>query len=348
MQTNNNTRKNSNRVSRYDYSFSTADVKGLRKILRGQGHLIVVQNTGVILAQPEQYALLFDLAKTKIVTVKRKENFSRRPRLTREEVLSETLRGRLKLIHENFLSIIGWNYNRYIKAIVASDEASINIGRGSSSEKDWNYYAKSYGYPKTYKNAGIYFSAPGVVEIEPVRGKKIQIAKTFSIKEMATIARSQVLSGALLDMELYGITLRNGVVERYNAQGEKTGIAVLIRLVNGQEVWEHGKTFADIKRERDTKNAILRAAELKKAHSLEMERAKRLVLRCVKNAEARFEDARAVGYCQAGIESFCNRHGYDVKSKLTLAQLRQHNETYALQNFIAERCAVQIIQRQHA
>ena len=134
----------------------------------------------------------------------------------------------------------------------------------------------------------------------------------------------------LLPGDMYAIEVHSGVFNRYAPSGIATGLAVVMPnpYKPGTMYYEHGRDMHEIKEEYRRKLDIAQLSAKAEAIKKESARAVRLIVRIVKNSPVSFADARAVGYCRAGIESFCNRFGYSFSEtgSIQFGDLAKHPE----------------------
>jgi hypothetical protein len=120
---------------------------------------------------------------------------------------------------------------------------------------------------------------------------------------------------------------------RYDADGRVTGIAVPMPrdLRRRWGRWEHGRDEAECSREIGAKRAILDEEEAERRQQRQRQRAARLVLRLAPNAEVRYEDARSVGACDAGIRGWAATHGItDLSATVPLSLVARNEPVWGL------------------
>ena len=88
------------------------------------------------------------------------------------------------------------------------------------------------------------------------------------------------------------------------------------------------KSLEDAKRGYDRKLKILKQEEIAAKNAAKIERRARLIVRLCGNALATIADAKAMGYCMAGIRAFQERHG--IGDTATLLQLIKTGESAAV------------------
>lgn len=147
---------------------------------------------------------------------------------------------------------------------------------------------------------------------------------------------------------VYGIRTTGGMYKMYDINKKHITNAFLLEM-NGKnsKYWEHGANKAEILAERDRKKAIQiaylkakEAAELKKAADLALktkkERFIRLAKKLINNIDVTYDDARAVGYCNAGIMNFIETHLHGKKIA-KVGVLKRFKQTERLVNATYEK-----------
>lgn len=204
--------------------------------------------------------------------------------------------------------LIAWDV---LRGIAQGCEASAKKSARSyirSKHADWVTHVKSspgvvrYGgsrgcYPLHYTN-------PGVVA-RPLAGGDVAV----DVYDYTGVVRNTVVIpgrhvprltiNGQLSRDVYAIHRHRGVVQRFDAAGKSVGYAV-----QTDYGWEHGATMAEIKREIAHKRQIAEAKKLQAQKTARQLRATRLIVRLCRNMALNFEDARAVGYCVAGINDW--------------------------------------------
>jgi hypothetical protein len=208
--------------------------------------------------------------------------------------------------------LLAYSYHRHITPLFASSRAEIVWGRAPVPVTDWHAYSKSYGRPANYVNAAYevgYTAGEPVVILHSARGKTLQVP---------LVPGADYSHPSLLDGDLYAIEKRPGIVLRYSLKDGITGYAVHYPTTQGLEAyWEHGATLDECRRERERKLALARVAQIQGRAA----RKARLIARLCGALTCTVDDARAVGYCRAGIDAFCARYGL-LGGAATVTQLR--------------------------
>jgi hypothetical protein len=229
------------------------------------------------------------------------------------------------------------SYHAHISPIYQSSRASINIGQ-AEQQKSWS--GKSYHYPPAvWTDAGV------TVTLDAERGPIATIHTSRDKNIPLPILRDVTYNhDALLDGELYARE-RHGIIERYDAKDRKTGIAMRIPAMAGlSETYEHGKDITECRAEYERKLQIRREKAIALLHNTDYraKRKARLVARLCGRLTCTIDDARAVGYCRAGIDAFRRRYG--LGETATVAELRRTHDAQALRvvAYAASRAAVAV------
>ena len=235
----------------------------------------------------------------------------------------------------NLALTIAEAWHRNVKPLYLSGNATVTYGAGTHPQEEYGVYSKawhrSHG-PARWVNAGVTRDpSTGLVTIYPVRGRPILLDTPRSLLP-STLAPTS----ALLDGDVWGTVDRNGTVTRYDLNSRPTGVAVRVSPPSHHHWWEHGATVEECRKEaarkillnrararenaaRDREYAVAHAAANREA-ALRLRRA-RLVLALCRRAVATVEDARALGYCAAGIRAFRERHGLTTVETVPLRVL---------------------------
>ncbi len=231
-------------------------------------------------------------------------------------------------------------YHARIAPIYQSSRATIEYGPAQDMV-DWDAYSKAYRHPARWRNPGVtarYSQERGpVAEIETSRGKGVVIS----------IHRHVVYGHpALLDGDLYAIE-RHGVIERYNPNDQKTGVALRIPAMAGEaETFEHGADIAECRAEYERKMEMRRQKALQLLHDPDYRRQRkaRLIARLCGGLACTVEDARSLGYCRAGIDAFRDRYG--LMDTATASQLRATGNPSAVR--VISVAASRVVGKRHA
>lgn len=138
-----------------------------------------------------------------------------------------------------------------------------------------------------------------------------------------------IVSGpALLDGDLCALRPRYAGAGdywiRYAADGRRTGVCVPMPapLQTRYGRWEHGRKLAECRAEIAAKRRIVAAHPTLVAASYQRRmRAAQLLARLSRRLTASFDDARAAGYCRAGITAWAERRGLSLDTRVPLARL---------------------------
>jgi len=223
---------------------------------------------------------------------------------------------------------VGRAYHSRVASLYQSQRADVCYGRGGERESDNTIYRGAYkGWYASWQHAGSRIEGEQII-LENYRGTP-KATIPLPVDAARTRVRFQRKLGAswlLLDGDLWAVE-RHGVMERYGlTRGRfvRTGYAVRMTLLESTggltEYWEHGATLDDVRREREAKAAGLRQA--KASVPYKTQRMARLIARRCGQLAVSAADARSVGYCDAGIRGFCQRHELDPEGQTTVAQLR--------------------------
>lgn len=236
---------------------------------------------------------------------------------------------------------IGVAFHNRIANLYTSSRASVVYGHGGQKETDWNAYAKSYGFPANWQNAGAYitgYGKSGRIVLETSRGTK-KAELPMPPKGAVISLHRGLIHGDLFLIERkigdvrvatrYGPVMRNRIAVGYR----KTGVAVCFSLTpeqseygvfpNGHNTtyWEHGKTIEECRREFARKAELTVQKIAEKKTSAKIQRAAALIARLCGNLTVTHADARAVGYCEAGIAGFAQKHDLSP-DQVTIQRLR--------------------------
>lgn len=145
-------------------------------------------------------------------------------------------------------------------------------------------------------------------------------------------AASSVSTRGLLPGDLYSVERSGGVLTRYDARQNITGVSVpLPELLREQYgLWEHGLTYADCGHEIGRKLSITRANFKSERVSDPDRRAARLLAR-LSTAPVVLADARAAGFCHAGIAAWCTARGIDSSATVAVRTLARDDDPQARQ-----------------
>ena len=202
----------------------------------------------------------------------------------------------------------------------------------------------SYGYAWTTTTASGERQADGAIRVTVCRTGSVSISAPAKHWESISAA-SDVLAGG----GIFAIRRAHGW-DCYSATS-LVGVAIpvtdaAVKSRWGQ--WEHGKTVAEAQAEIVRKQAILAAekietdrrnaeanlrqiaAEAEAAKQQRIDRAARLLARIGTKTTVGYDDARAVGACDAGLKAFAERIGLPLDSRLTLADVCKLEPTWAV------------------
>ena len=283
---------------------------------------------------------------------------------------------RMKKTLRQLAVLIGNYHHTNIKPLYSSRRASVVYGEASAGV-DYNAYSKSYGHAARWMNAGARIETRDghrVIVLQNHRGKDVA---TYPARELFTLYITKRLSHAgTLDGDLYIVPTmkRNGHTtrgDRYRydekrGQFVKSGIAVEFDKPDGTgKYYEHGKTYRACVAEHARKwghyqheqyQAQQRrdANELQRQQNAKIKRAARLIAKLCPKLRVTFEDARAVGYCSAGIEAYCKRRHLptDATDAATIRRAEAINPVQAhapngekVIQYAAQRAATEMLRR---
>lgn len=229
------------------------------------------------------------------------------------------------------------SFHDRVKNLYTSDRASIVYGHGGHDGYDGDAYSKTYrskfGGAK-WKDAGArveYADHPkqrgaGTIVIETARGTEVA-------RLPLPADRDSIVFSGLLDGDLWAVRrvlCGREILTRFGLRRKKlarTGLAVWVPTgtnEKGQKVghWEHGDTIGAIKAEIRHKEEVRRKEAEAKALSEREQRFARLVAAICPRLVVTYDDARACGYCAAGIQGFQERFGLAGRTETTAAELR--------------------------
>lgn len=263
------------------------------------------------------------------------------------------LPGRIARLQEEkrkaFALAVGEAYHSRIADLYKSARASVIYGKGGTDGVDNNAYAKSYGHPARWKDAGARIE-DGVIILEDYKGKEVARVSV----DLKKRREMQFSHPALIGGDLFCILRPGGrmpIADRYDVDGQKNGVAVRMPTPDGAgEYWEHGKTVSACAAERKHKIKALQVQAFVSANQSKVDRAARLIARLCDELPVTFADARAAGHCEQGIKGWCSRHGIDPSGRATLGQIKAADNgslAMAVVRQVAKTCAVKLIQ-EHA
>ena len=176
----------------------------------------------------------------------------------------------------------------YCSAVVNGDKVSISIGRGS----------------------------PGQRSFEP---------EGFVVSRWLLAGLSSV---ACLPTDAIGVK-RSRVVNLYNEEGKKTGVAINMPKELEQRFgsYEHGLNYSAARGEIERKRAIVEEEKKQAATTKREERKARLFAKLAK-VGVMYEDIRAIGACDPGIQSWCRARNIPASSVVPLTTLAHDPVAY--------------------
>lgn len=242
--------------------------------------------------------------------------------LHKEAVLS------IKRRRNNFALRFAASFHSHVRGLYTSSRADVVVFENKlGSLEDLDYcYSKSYGFPARWKNAGVVVKGR-TFEIYTSRETLVYTGVIPAISEI-----NKYNFDCCLDHDLYAIEQHKDVFVRYNIRGKKTGYAVrLPRPGSSDHYFEHGGSISEIRAEYVHKVEVYNKQAQEKRISERVKRAKSLIYRYATNkVQVSYTDARAVGFCNPGIEGFCERYGlnrehsYPVSVLLNISSTQHH------------------------
>jgi hypothetical protein len=168
-------------------------------------------------------------------------------------------------------------------------------------------------HPSAYKWRTVYHASTLEVNVNP----------RFLARLERALASGRRIDKARLKTDALAIKNKAGVIIRYNADLRPCGRAIPMPADLRDEYgpYEHGITLADCRREIAHKRKAVAQRKLEAALAKRQERFARLFARVATNAHATVDDARAAGYCTAGIQAWCTERGVDPTGAVPLATL---------------------------
>lgn len=227
---------------------------------------------------------------------------------------------------------------------------------GSYSDDGGKVSCSSYGYSWSTTRISAQRIRNGLVEVIVSRTTNETVFATARHWQDITLDTTVLSGGGVV-----GIRRKHGW-DCYDDFGHLVSVAVRIddaKLVSRWSKWEHGKTVAEAKaeiahkvgilavegqfKEFTEETATLRDQEMWMAegianqeriaaakHQAKVERASRLLARIGANTTVSYDDARACGACNAGIQAFAQRLGLPLDAKPSLAQIAAVEPTWAV------------------
>lgn len=258
-------------------------------------------------------------------------------------------------------------YHNRIHSLYQSSRASIAYGSGGQEQTDWEAYSKNYGHSANWKDAGYrveYTDNRAIMILENHLGtEKARLplpTKSERGKIRFNTDETKAADGStpLLDGDLYGVERHRGVIERFGVKTRKSvteyisnGFAVLIEThpESGKSYWEHGATIKEIKAEVNHKRETARIKQIAQIRDARTLRMARLIVYVCASLVVKREHARALGYCNAGIDGFCDRYNLP-REQATVGQIRATGNPTALRaaEVAARECAVRRLEANNA
>lgn len=245
-----------------------------------------------------------------------------------------------------FALAIGRAFHANVSPLSTSSRGDCVYGVGGQEMVDYDAYAKSYGYPARWKEGGARLEGNEII-LETSRGKEVaRIAIDFN----TTRINDFVFDKALLHGDVAARKIAVGQYERLKIQKGRLVISGYVTKqagVDGKEYYEHGATIEECRAEAARKIEVAKLEQKRIKLSGRNLRAARLLARISTKLVADFNDARAVGHCRAGIETWCQSRGIDINGSVPVSILMKDSDARArivalriAQNCIANRATV--------
>lgn len=219
--------------------------------------------------------------------------------------------------------------------VISVARCAARDGRGS--DNGGTVTCGSYGYSWTTTECVAVRQPDGTIQVTVRRSFTRTIVAPARHWQDTTVGRDVLKGGGAV-----GIRRKHGW-DVYDASGDLVGVAIpqASDLQNRWGKWEHGATVADAQAEIERKQQILRAeaeeterrklaAEQEAKRQARIERAARLLSRIGTNLTVGYDDARAVGACEAGLRAFGERVGLTRDARLPLAEVAKLEPTWAV------------------
>lgn len=253
--------------------------------------------------------------------------------LTRAQVISAELEKK----RMDFAMQIAESIHENVRPLYTSKRAGIDRNsRGGWEERDYDAYSKSYGHPAVWKNAGVKVE-DGMIRVYTYRSTLAFEMPCPLVKDMQKYTTDGMISGAV-----YGKKSARGTYKLYDAKGKVVTLAKKMPYPYGESGahWEHGDTVEKIQREYELKVFLHIEGKKKEAVSKKIARGTALAKRLVNNLVVTYQDARSVGYCEAGVNSFIQAHLNGAR-EVKISVLKRYSQTERLVNAMCEKVAIQ-------
>lgn len=305
----------------------------LTKLFRSHGY--TVSEGRYVYADKYPYFDLTDFIKSKAIKITGKEQQRKKIRgqkkmetLTPGFLLKQYLKGKrydfalqiAKSVHE-------------IHPLYTSSRGDIETeSRGGDEQKDWGAYAKTYGHPAVWKNAGVMIEN-GQINVYTSRRKLAFTMKCPLVRDM----KKYEIGGFGVEA-VYGMRSVRGMYKLYDIN--KKFFTLAKQMPNpacvGKFYWEHGYSIEKIQEEYERKRVLYFKEEHEKMLYEKKKRAFSLAKRLVNNVLVNYDDARAVGYCEAGINNFISTH-LDGKREVKISILKRFDQTERLVDSVIQK-----------
>ena len=242
------------------------------------------------------------------------------------------------------------SYHSSIKSCYTSARAKFFYGSGSSENVDWHAYSKSYGHPARWRDPGVEITG-NTINIYTARDKKISLPLP---RPWPLVHTAHLLPG-----DYFAISrTRHGIRydERYTLKRGRyvlTGYTIMLQArdargkrqsydstVHARTIAEHSSAktlaaaLADCRAQVAQKEATWQAEyDRHVAEAAYAARAKRrdhvagIVARLCGRLAVTRDAAKLCGYCDAGVQAFAEKNGFNGDYSRPLAELRATGDT---------------------
>lgn len=200
-----------------------------------------------------------------------------------------------------------------------SKYGGIDINSIGGIEHTEYLYAKSYGFPAKWKNAGVkVYPSEKKIRVYSYQGKMVQEFKLPKLKEL----KNRKIGDFGIPCA-YAKRTSNACYKLFNHNDDLICLAKQMPGIENPDKknWEHGQTIEQINAEQQHKLKVFNKEQKEKALSEKIKRATRLAKHLINDMCVTYADARAVGYCEAGVMNFINTH-LDGKKEVKISILK--------------------------
>jgi len=224
-----------------------------------------------------------------------------------------------------------------INDLYKSRYGGIDINSNGGVEHVEYLYAKSYGFPAKWKNAGVMICpSEQKIKVYDYRSNLVATYKLPKYKEL----QKRILGDFELECA-YAKKSTHGAYKLYDNNDKLICLSKKMPAPDGDgQYWEHGKDIDTINEEYQNKVSIYNKELAEAALTKKITRAKSLAKHLVNNLCVTYEDARAVGYCEAGVNNFINKH-LAGKREVKISVLKRFHQTSRLIEYMCEKVVKQ-------